>query len=170
MRGKNYKIPKNRAYTRHEYIHGVPQSKISKFTMGNSQGNYTRKILLISQSRVQVSHNALEALRVSVNKVLFDKVGETSYYLKLRLFPHIVLRENKMMAFAGADRLQEGMRRSFGKSMGVAAKVEPGQPIIEVLVEEKGLEAAKVALKVGLSKIPTPCAIEVTEILPQPAN
>ena len=67
-----------------------------------------------------------------------------------------------MMAFAGADRLQEGMRRSFGKPMGLAARVEPGQPIIEVDVYPEGVDAAKGALRLGSSKLPTPCIIQVS--------
>ena len=32
-----------------------------------------------------------------------------------------------MIATAGADRLQEGMRRAFGKATGLAARIQPGQ-------------------------------------------
>ena len=107
---------------------------------------------------------ALEALRISVNKRLADKLGEANYCLRIKVYPHVVLRENKMMAFAGADRLQEGMRRAFGKPVGLAARVVPGKPIAEVEVKAEGVEAAKEALKVGASKLPTPCAVEVSPI------
>ena len=56
------------------------------------------------------------------------------------------------------------MRRAFGKPVGLAARVEPGRPIAEVEVYEAGVETAKEALKVGASKLPTPCTIEVAVI------
>ena len=50
-------------------------------------------------------------------------------------YPHIILRENKMIFGAHADRLQQGMRRSFGTAIGTAAKVEVDQTIITVKVK-----------------------------------
>ena len=161
MKGRNYRTAKSAPYVRKEYIHGAPVPKITKFEMGNLGAEYQHKLLLIAQKRVQVRHNSLEAVRVAVNKVLFDALGESGYGLKMRVYPHIVLRENKMMAFAGADRLQEGMRRSFGKPVGLAALVKPGQPLVEINVNSNGLEAAKKALVRGARKLPTPCSIEI---------
>lgn len=146
---------------RKEYIHGAPVPKITKFEMGNLHAEYQYKLLLIAHKRVQIRHNALEAVRVGVNKVLFDALGETGYGLKMRVFPHVVLRENKMMAFAGADRLQEGMRRSFGKPTSLAALVESGQPVLEIYVNTNGLEVGKRALEIGARKLPTPCSMEI---------
>jgi large subunit ribosomal protein L10e len=163
MKGKNYRAIRGMAYTRKKFIHGSPPPKISKFTMGNTSGIFTHRALLISLSDVQIRHNALEAARIATNKVLFDKLGETGYRLKVCVYPHHILRENKMMAFAGADRLQEGMRRSFGKPVGAAARVRTGQPLIEVCVNENGLETAKEALKHGASKLPTRCQIKIEE-------
>lgn len=101
-----------------KYIHGAPVCKVQKFTMGDYKATYQYKVSLIAESRVQVRHNALEAARVSANKVMSDKLGETGYLLKVVTYPHVILRENRMIATAGADRLQEGMRRSFGKPNG----------------------------------------------------
>jgi large subunit ribosomal protein L10e len=64
-----------------------------------------------------------------------------------------------MMAFAGADRLQDGMRLSFGKPIGTAARVKEGQEIIIIKTTEEHLEAAKKALKIAASKIPLPTQI-----------
>lgn len=162
MRGKNYRIPKGQPYAREEYIHGAPQPKISKFVMGNPKGNYQYRASLISQIDAQIRHNALEAARVATNKVLLEKVGDAGYLLRIYPYPHVVLRENKMIATAGADRLQEGMRRAFGKPIGRAARVKANKAIISVYVNEDHLEYAKEALKVGASKLPTPCRI-ITE-------
>src|SRR5438093_8931746 len=83
--------------------------------MGDLSTHFARRVHLVSRENVQIRHNALESARVSANKVLFDKYGETGYRLQLCVYLHIILRENKMIATAGADRLQEGMRRAFGK-------------------------------------------------------
>jgi len=134
--------------------------------MGNTKTKYAHRVSLLSQNAVQIRHNALEAARVAANKVLSDKLGETGYLLSLRVYPHIVLRENRMIATAGADRLQEGMRRSFGKPSGRAARVKPDQAILSIYVNESALEYAKNALKISAGKLPTTCRI-VVEQLPQ---
>ncbi len=164
MRGKNYRLPKGQPYARIEYIHGAPPPKISKFVMGDTKGNFEYRISLKVKSDVQIRHNALEAARVAVNKSLINELGETGYMIKVRVYPHVVLRENKMIATAGADRLQEGMRRAFGKPIGRAARVKADEPVIEVYVNEPAIQYAKNALKAAASKIPVPCKIEVEKI------
>lgn len=164
MKGKNYRTPVGMPYVRREYIHGAPQPKITKFTMGNPKADFSFRVSLLPLRRVQIRHNALEALRVAVNKQLADRLGGDNYCLQIKAYPHLVLRENKMMAFAGADRLQEGMRRAFGKAVGLAARVEAGKPLVEVEVKPEGVEVAKEALRVGASKLPTPCTIQVAPI------
>lgn len=135
--------------------------------MGRTSQAFTHKLTLLPLRRVQIRHNAIEAARVATNKVLFDKLGEVGYSLKMKVYPHVILRENKMMAFAGADRLQEGMRRSFGKPTGLAARVELDQPLIEIDVNENAISLAKEALRLGASKLPTPCAIQITSQITQ---
>jgi len=164
MRGKNYREPKGQPYARIEYIHGAPPPKISKFVMGDTKGNFEYRVSLKVKSDVQIRHNALEAARVAVNKSLLKDLGESGYMIKVKVYPHIVLRENKMIATAGADRLQEGMRRAFGKPIGRAARVKADTPIIEVYVNEAGIQYAKNAFKAASSKIPVPCKIEVEKI------
>ena len=94
---------------------------------------------------------------------LSRQIRDFSYCLKILIYPHVVLRENKMMAFAGADRIQEGMRRAFGKPVGLAARVNPGQTVMEVYTNPEGVEIAKQSLRFGASKLPTPCLIQVEE-------
>ncbi|MEM2357110.1 MAG: 50S ribosomal protein L16, partial [Candidatus Bathyarchaeia archaeon] len=132
MRGKNYRRPVGQPYARAEYIHGAPPPKISKFVMGDTKGNFEYKVSLKVKNDVQIRHNALEAARVAVNKSLIKDLGESGYMIKVKVYPHIVLRENKMIATAGADRLQEGMRRAFGKPIGRAARVKADEAVIEV--------------------------------------
>jgi len=101
----------------------VPGSKITKFDYGDPKGDFPVLVRLIPLEAGQIRHNALEAARVTATKAMSAALGDTGYHLKVRTYPHQVLRENKMMAFAGADRLQDGMRRSFGKPCGTAARV-----------------------------------------------
>ncbi|MBE9391354.1 50S ribosomal protein L16 [Fervidicoccus fontis] len=148
-------------YTRKEYIPGVPQPKITKFEMGNPKFDADYILSLIVLEDGQIRHNALEAMRVAAHKYLTANVGEGNYYLKVTRYPHHVLRENKMMAFAGADRLQDGMRLSFGKPIGTAVRVYKGYDVLVVKVKKEHLEHAKKALKVCSSKIPFPTMIKI---------
>jgi large subunit ribosomal protein L10e len=90
--------------------------------------------------------------------------GDTSFFSMLRVYPHVILRENKMIATAGADRLQEGMRRAFGKATGLASRVHPGQVIFEAHVNSSELDLAKVAFKVAASKVGCPVITRVTSL------
>jgi large subunit ribosomal protein L10e len=137
--------------------------------MGDTKASYEYKVSLVVQAPIQVRHNALEAARVAANKVLFDKLGETGYVVRLRPYPHIILRENRMIATAGADRLQEGMRRSFGKPSGRAARLRAGQPIIDLYVNGPYVDLAKEALRVSSSKLSATCRVVVEREVAQPA-
>jgi large subunit ribosomal protein L10e len=69
-----------------------------------------------------------------------------------------------MIFGAHADRLQQGMRRSFGSAIGTAARIEPDQTLIIVRVNAAAEEAAKESLKRGSAKLPIPCKVVVTKI------
>lgn len=47
-----------------------------------------------------------------------------------------MLRINKMLSCAGADRLQTGMRGAFGKPQGVAARVSIGQILLSIRTKD----------------------------------
>ncbi len=164
MKGRNYRSPSGQAFTRMKYIHGSPNPKVSKFNMGDLSTHFPRRVHLVSREAVQIRHNALESGRVAANKVLFDKYGETGYRLQLCVYPHIILRENKMIATAGADRLQEGMRRAFGKPTGRAARVRDGQSIFIVYVPVDGVEVGKKACETASTKMPMRTRIMVEEV------
>ncbi len=153
-------------YTRKEYIHGVPPPKITKFEMGNHDmmENAEIKGELVMIEAGQIRHNALEAARIAVNKYLSSTVGDMNFYFRVKVYPHHVLRENKMMAFAGADRLQDGMRQAFGKPIGTAARVYPGHVVLEVWARKKDAEHVKEALRRGARKLPLPTRIVIKEL------
>jgi len=164
LKGRNYRQAKGQPYTRGEYIHGSPSLKISRFIMGDSKTTYEHKVSLLAGYAVQIRHNALEAARVAANKVLADRMGETGYLLNLCVYPHVVLRENRMIATAGADRLQEGMRRAFGKPSGRAARVRADQAILSIYVNKDAVDHAKKALAIGAGKLPSQCRIVVEKL------
>jgi large subunit ribosomal protein L10e len=119
------------------------------------------KLFLVSKRAVQIRHNALEAARIAITQNLMKSLGEDNYFAKILIFPHHVLRENPLATGAGADRFQTGMRQSFGRPIGVAARVKENQKLIEIRVSPENGKVAKKALKIASSKLPTPCYIEV---------
>ena len=163
MKGVNYRETRGMPYVRREYISGKPQLKIARFSSGQSKQNYDYKLELIVSEKIQIRHNALEAARLAANKSM-AQAGDLSFFSRLTVYPHLVLRENKMIATAGADRLQEGMRRAFGKATGLAARVKPEQSIFEAYVSKENLELAKRGFKVASSKLGCPTSVRITEI------
>jgi large subunit ribosomal protein L10e len=163
MRAKNYRAVKGQSYTRKEFVKGFPPPKINKFTMGDTKAKFEYEARLIALEKAQIRHNALEAARVATNRVLMDKLVN-NYLMRVLPYPHTILRENKMIFGAHADRLQDGMRRSFGKPIGTAARIRPNQAIITVNVNTEGVEAAKEALERGSVKLPIPCRITIEKM------
>jgi len=131
--------------------------------MGELSEDHTHKVSLVARRRVQIRHNALEAARIAANRFLQEKLGK-NFFLRILLLPHVILRENKMIFGAHADRLQDGMRKAFGKPIGRAARVEPDQPIAEVYVNKDNVEVAKEALRRAGAKLPTPYRIVIEEL------
>ncbi|HKI09804.1 MAG TPA: 50S ribosomal protein L16 [Nitrososphaeraceae archaeon] len=164
MKGVNYREPRGMPYVRREYISGKPQIKIARFSSGQSKENYyDYKLELLATERIQIRHNALESARLAANKTM-ARAGDTSFFSSLKVYPHVLLRENKMIATAGADRLQEGMRRAFGKATGLAARIQPNQVIYEAYVTSSNLALAKEAFKVASSKLGCPIIVRVTHL------
>jgi len=163
MHGECYRKGNGQPYTRKEYIKGKPQIKISKF-QGGELADYDYSVQLLINEKMQITHMAIESTRLAANKTLEKTTGETGYFSKLRIYPHVLLRENKMIAAAGADRLQEGMRRAFGKAVSLAARVKRGQCIMELQVKKEHLEAAKKALKSACVKLPGTPTIRVVPL------
>ncbi len=143
------------------YVKGVPKPKITEFELG-TKADYDSTLYLVAERPVQIRHNALEAARVAIVQKLEKNLSRGStFFLKVRVYPHHVLRENALATGAGADRFQQGMRQSFGKPIGTAAQVDRGQKLIEVRVNKNSISTAKLALKKASYKLPTPCKILV---------
>ncbi|MDG6923373.1 MAG: 50S ribosomal protein L16 [Nitrososphaerota archaeon] len=163
MHGKNYRFTSGMPLTSKVYSPGAPNSKIARFSTGQASPDYDYILRLISTEKVQIRHNALEAARVAANKKL-TPIGETAYFLRVIVYPHVILRENRMIATAGADRLQEGMRKAWGKPMGLAARVMPGSSILELHIKKENLAKAREAMKSASAKLPMPTEIEIVPL------
>jgi len=159
-----YRNISKRAYTRREYMGGVPGIRVVQFDMGNLQEDFPMKVSLTVDEACQIRHTALEAARMSINRKLTKDLGRMNFHLKLRTYPHHVLRENKQATGAGADRVSEGMRKAFGKAVGTAARVRPNQKIFTVYSTPQHLERIKNALRHGGHKLPSPTHLIVENI------
>lgn len=62
--------------------------------------------------------------------------GKEGFHLRVRAHPYHVIRINKMLSCAGADRLQTGMRGAWGKPNGTVARVNIGQIILSVRTKD----------------------------------
>ena len=158
-----YRDIKPHPYTRREYMRGVPDPKIRIFQMGTVKGDFPVEVALKVKESCNIQHVALESARIAANRYLQKNLGRSEYFLKIKVYPHHVIRENKMMAFAGADRLQEGMRHAFGKPIGTAARVTEGQSVIIAKVRPENIEHAMKALKRAGMKLPSTYRIEVVK-------
>jgi large subunit ribosomal protein L10e len=151
------------AYTSKRFAPGAPNPKVARFTTGKASTDYDFLLKLVSEGRVQIRHNALEAARVAASKKV-ALLGEDNFFLVVKTYPHLILRENKMIATAGADRLQEGMRKAFGKPIGLAARVEIGSVVLELSVKAENLEKAKQAMKAASTKLPMKTSTQVLQL------
>ena len=61
---------------------------------------------LCSWEQEQITSEALEAARIAANKYMVKNAGKDTFHLRVRVHPFHVLRINKMLSCAGADRLQ----------------------------------------------------------------
>jgi large subunit ribosomal protein L10e len=152
------------AYTRREYITGIPGSKIAQHKMGEKDKDpedYDVQISLVVEETVQLRHGSLEASRLSANRYLIQELGENNYSMILRKFPHQVLRENKQATGAGADRVSDGMRQAFGKIVGTAARIPKGERLFTAYCDVDQADAVKEAFRRAYNKISPPCRIKV---------
>ena len=109
---------------------------------------------LVSWEKENVSSEALEAARIACNKYMTKFAGKDAFHLRVRVHPFHVLRINKMLSCAGADRLQTGMRGAFGKPQGTCARVAIGQVLLSVRCKDGNSHNAQEALRRAKFKFP----------------
>ncbi len=158
-----------RAYTRKSkyknksYVKAVPFNKVMKYDMGDIKKDFPVEVDLVSKQHIQLRHNALESARVVVNRHMTENLGN-NFRLKLKLYPHHVLRENKMLTGAGADRMQSGMQHAFGKPVGIAARVKKGQIVFSALVDKENVDVARSALAMAKPRLPGLYTIQIVPV------
>lgn len=148
-------------YKNKQFVRASPPSRIVKYTFGNPEKSYDHMILLVSKADLQIRSNALEAARQTCTRLLEKTSGKDNCFLNLRVFPHHIIRENPLATGAGADRMSTGMKRSFGKPIGVAAQVRKDQVLATINVNKAHLKMGILALKRFSYKIPCKCSIVV---------
>lgn len=171
-KGKCYR-GMERAYTRKSkfkskgYIKAVPACKVSRFELGNPRRTYTHRVMLHANEALQIRHNALESARQITNRKLETNLG-ANYLFKIRLYPHHVLRENKMLTGAGADRMSTGMQLSFGSTCGLAAQTKKGKIVMSADVDAEGVEIAKLAMNLARPRLPGTFYVTVEKLVNKP--
>jgi large subunit ribosomal protein L10e len=158
---KMYRKITQHANTRREYMGGVPGLRILQFQSGNKTRDFPVELHMISEERGQLRHTALEAMRITAVRYMDKKAGRDNYHLHVRVYPHHVLRQNKQASGAGADRVSMGMRLSFGKPIGTAARIEAGQCVMTIRTVARAIPFAKDAMRKCTNKIAMPCHIDI---------
>ena len=158
-----------RPYTRYSkfrkksFIKISPNLKVVKFDMGNLTKTFNTKYDLISKADLQIRQEAIESARRTCNRHLEGSAGRQNFHLKIRIFPFHILRENPLAKGAGADRFSTGMAHSFGKPIGIAARVKKGQTIFTVSIDKSNAKHARDALRKANHKLPCKCTIQLRE-------
>ncbi|EEA28135.1 hypothetical protein TMatcc_003558 [Talaromyces marneffei ATCC 18224] len=152
-----YRYCKNKPYPKSRFNRGVPDPKIRIFDLGRKKANvddFPTCVHMVSNEYEQLSSEALEAARICANKYLVKSAGKEGFHLRVRAHPFHVVRINKMLSCAGADRLQTGMRGAFGKPNGSVARVNIGQILLSVRTRDANRALAVEALRRSMYKFP----------------
>merc|ERR1712142_1333734 len=152
-----YRYCKNKSYPKSRFCRGVPDPKIRIYDLGSKKAsvlNFPHHIVMVSDELEQLSSEALEAARICANKYMTKNLGKEAFHLRMRVHPFHVVRINKMLSCAGADRLLTGMRGAYGKPQGLVARVRIGQPLMSVRIKEQHEAAALEALRRAKFKFP----------------
>jgi len=145
-----YRQIKNKPYPKSRFCRGVPEPKIRIYDVGMKRSDvdmFPLCVHLASWEKENVGSEALEAARIAANKYLTKYAGKEAFHIRIRVHPYHVLRINKMLSCAGADRLQTGMRGAFGKPQGLCARVGIGQILMSVRCKDQHQDIACEALR-----------------------
>lgn len=161
-----YRKLSKKAYIKSRFCRSCPESKIAIHDLGNRKAPaeiFPARINLISCEKENISSEALESSRIAANKYLIKTIGKDNFHMRIAAHPVHILRINKMLSCAGADRLQTGMRGSFGKPYGRAARIFIGSSIIHIRTKEAHVQDACEALRRAMNKLPGRQNIQVSQ-------
>ena len=102
-----YRYCKNKPYPKSRFCRGVPDPKIRIYDLGRKKAHvddFPLTIHMVSDEYQQISSEALEAARICGNKYIVKTSGKDSFHMRIRVHPFHVIRINKMLSCAGADR------------------------------------------------------------------
>ena len=138
------------------FVRASPPIKIVKFEMGNTKekDQFNTIIRLNCAESMQIRQNAIESARLVANRHLEANIPKKDFFFMIKVYPHHILRMNPLASGAGADRMSTGMKKSFGKSIGVAAQVKKGQCLFELRTNKEKIEHAKKAIEKCRGKLP----------------
>lgn len=153
----------SRKKPRKSFVKALPQNQVQVYHMGNPNLEYEFDIDLVAENEVQIRDNALESARQAVNKYLEKNIAQ-GYYFRVCVFPHNIIRENKMILGAGADRLQKGMRKAFGRPTDRGAIIHPNQTIFKIKTMEKSIKFIKEAYRRAKSKLPGKFMVRISKV------
>ncbi len=167
MRGFRRKQKPKRAWSRvavkvprKNFLGATPMLKIRQFNMGNPTKKYDVVADLKVREGFDLRDNAIESVRMTVNRQLVKALGKDGFFMKVRVYPSNILRENKTAQGAGADRVSQGMSQSFGKAIGRSARVRKGQVIFSVLCMKEQKAIVKKSLMGSKAKFPFDVYVE----------
>ena len=152
-----YRYQKNKPYPKSRFNRGVPDPKLRIYDVGKKKARFDQFpscVHLVCYEKEQITSEALEASRIACNKYMQTQVGRENFHMRTRVHPWHVVRINKMLSCAGADRLQQGMRGAFGKALCKSARVSIGQILLSVRVSPENVPHAQEALRRAKFKFP----------------
>lgn len=163
----SYRFIKNKPYPKSRFCRGVPDAKLRIYDCGKKKAGvdeFPYTVHLVSCEHENISSEALEAARICANKYMTKTSGKDGFHLRIRAHPFHVLRINKMLSCAGADRLQTGMRGAFGKPYGLVARVHIGQILMSIRTLEKNIPNAVEGFRRAKFKFPGRQKIHISRV------
>lgn len=142
----------SRSKPRRSYIKAMPHADLHQFRMGAMKDDFDAVVHLVSDQPIIIRDNSIESARQSTNKY-FEAHMAGAYYYIVRVYPHHVIRENKMISGAGADRLQKGMRQSFGRPTDRAARLSKGTELFTIYTYKANVAHVKTAFAKARRKL-----------------
>jgi len=152
-----FRYQKNKPYPKSRFNRGVPDPKLRIYDVGKKRARhdaFPACVHLVCYEKEQITSEALEASRIACNKYMQVNVGKEWFHMRTRVHPWHVVRINKMLSCAGADRLQQGMRGAFGKALCKSARVQIGQILLSLRTLPEHVEHAKESLRRAKFKFP----------------
>merc|ERR1712167_295294 len=152
-----YRYQKNKPYPKSRFNRGVPDPKLRIYDVGKKKAKHDQFnscVHLVCYEKEQITSEALEASRIACNKYMTVQIGKENFHMRMRVHPWHVVRINKMLSCAGADRLQQGMRGAFGKALCKSARVAIGQILLSVRCDPDNTAHAQEALRRSKFKYP----------------